>query len=74
MFRITKGANGEDKPVVYHFNMMQASSFILAQRFAMTDRDVLYIGNAAANQPSKLVQIVSQLFFPLVALQNSGVF
>jgi polysaccharide export outer membrane protein len=74
VFRITKGANGEDKPVVYHFNMMRASSLILAQRFAMTDKDVLYIGNAAANQPSKLVQIVSQLFFPLVALQNAGVF
>ena len=74
VFRITKGANGEDKPVVYHFNMMQASSLILAQRFAMTDKDVLYIGNAAANQPSKLVQIVSQLFFPLVALQNAGIF
>lgn len=74
VFRITKGANGEDKPVVYHFNMMRASSLILAQRFAMTDKDVLYIGNAAANQPSKLVQIISQLFFPLVALQNAGVF
>lgn len=74
VFRITKGANGEDKPVVYHFNMMQASSFILAQRFAMTDKDVLYVGNATANQPSKLVQIVSQLFFPLVALQNAGIF
>lgn len=74
VFRITKGANGEDKPVVYHFNMMQASSLILAQRFAMTDKDVLYIGNAAANQPSKLVQIVSQLFFPLVVLQNAGIF
>ena len=74
VFRITKGANGEDKPSVYHFNMMQASSFILVQRFAMTDKDVLYVGNAAANQPSKLVQVVSQLFFPLVALQNSGVF
>jgi polysaccharide export outer membrane protein len=74
VFRMAKGSNGEDKPIVYHFNMMRASSFILAQRFAMADKDVLYIGNAAANQPSKLVQIVSQLFFPLVALQNAGVF
>lgn len=70
IFRISKGANGEDAPIVYHFNMMRASSYLLAQRFAMTDKDVLYIGNAAANQPTKLVQIVSQLFFPLVALQN----
>lgn len=73
VFRISKGANGEDKPVVYHFDMMRASSYVLAQRFAMADKDVLYIGNAAANQPTKLVQIVSQLFFPLVALQNAGV-
>lgn len=71
VFRINKGSNGEEQPVVYHFNMMRASSFLLAQRFAMADKDVLYFGNAAANQPTKLTQIISQLFFPLVALQNA---
>ena len=55
-------------PTVYHFNMMEASSYILAQRFKMQDKDVLYIGNAEANQPTKLVQIVSQLFFPLLTI------
>lgn len=70
VFRINKGPDGKDQPVVFHFNMMQASSYLLAQRFAMSDKDVLYIGNAAANQPTKLTQIISQLFFPLVALQN----
>ena len=70
VFRFAPGANGENQPTVYHFNMMQASSFLLAQRFPMTDEDVLYIGNADANQPTKLVQIVSQLFFPLLTLQN----
>ena len=70
VFRIEKGADGADRPVVYHVNMMQASSYILTQRFAMIDKDVLYVGNAAANQPTKLVQIVSQLFFPLAALDN----
>lgn len=70
VFRITKGTDGEDKPVVFHFNMMQASNYILAQRFMMNDKDVLYVGNADANQPAKLMQIVSQLFFPLVTLQN----
>mgnify|MGYP000600215549 CR=1 FL=1 len=70
IFRINKGPDGSDSPTVYHFNMMRASNFLLAQRFAMSDKDVLYIGNAAANQPTKLTQIISQLFFPLVALQN----
>lgn len=68
VFRLVLKDDGTEVPTVYHFNMMQASSYILAQRFAMRDKDVLYVGNAAANQPSKLVQIVSQLFFPLVTL------
>lgn len=70
VFRFIKVEGGAERPVVYHLNMMEASSFLLAQRFPMADKDVLYIGNAAANQPTKLTQIISQLFFPLVALQN----
>lgn len=68
VFRLVPQTDGTEMPTVYHFNMMEASSYILAQRFAMRDKDVLYVGNAEANQPSKLVQIVSQLFFPLVTL------
>lgn len=68
VFRILEGPYGTASPTVYHFNMMEASSYILAQRFAMRDKDVLYVGNAEANQPSKLVQVISQLFFPLVTL------
>lgn len=71
VFRFAKGADGKETPVVYHLNMMRAGSYLLAQRFYMTDKDVLYVGNAAANQPTKLVQIISQLFFPLVALQSA---
>lgn len=68
VFRNIKGPDGTDTPTVYHFNMMEASSYILAQRFRMQDKDVLYVGNAEANQPTKLVQIISQLFFPLITL------
>lgn len=70
LFRIIKNPDGSESPTVYHFNMMEAPTFILAQRFAITDKDVLYIGNAEANQPTKLVQIISQLFFPLVTLEG----
>lgn len=72
VFRIDRDAKGTAVPIVYHFNMMEASSFILAQTFAMRDKDVVYVGNALANQPSKLIQVLSQLFFPLVALQQAG--
>jgi polysaccharide export outer membrane protein len=72
VFRIDRDEAGKEIPIVYHFNMMQASSYILAQKFEMKDKDVVYVGNALANQPSKLIQVLSQLFFPLVALQQAG--
>jgi polysaccharide export outer membrane protein len=71
VFRLEAGADGGEVPVVYHLDMMQGGSFFLAQRFAMQDKDVLYVGNAAANQPGKLVQLISQLFSPVVAVQGT---
>lgn len=68
LFRYIKDDEGNDTPVVYHVNMMNAGSYFLAQRFAMRDKDVLYFGNAASNQPGKLLQLVSQLFTPLVTV------
>jgi polysaccharide export outer membrane protein len=38
----------------------------------MRDKDLLYIGNARANQPSKLVQIISQLFSPIVTATSAA--
>lgn len=73
VFRFERNGDVEE-PVVYHLNMMKAGGYFVSQRFMMTDKDVLYIGNAQANQPSKLVQIISQLFSPIVsitALNNS---
>lgn len=65
VFRYVPDAQGVDQPVVYHMNMMKPGAYFLSQRFQMRDRDVLYIGNARANQPTKLVQLISQLFLPL---------
>jgi polysaccharide export outer membrane protein len=45
--------------------MMRPGAYLLAQKFRMHDRDVLYVGNARANQMSKFVQILSQLFVPV---------
>lgn len=70
VFRYVKNGEGLEAPTVYHLNMMKAQSYFLAQKFKMSDRDVLYIGNARANQPSKLVQIVSQLFAPIITARN----
>ena len=57
--------------MVYHLNMMKTLSYFLAQRFVMLDKDVLYFGNAAANQPSKLSQLISQLFSPILTVTSA---
>lgn len=71
VFRYVADKNNVAQPVVYHINMMKAGNYFLAQRFAMQDKDVVYIGNARANQPSKLIQIISQLFAPIVTVTSA---
>jgi polysaccharide export outer membrane protein len=65
VFRYVPQANGTEQPTVYHLNMMRPGAYLLSQRFAMRDRDVLYVGNARANQLTKFVQLLSQLFVPV---------
>ncbi len=71
LFRYEKDEQGNDVPKVYHLNMMKAGTYFLAQRFMMRDQDVLYFGNAAANRPGKLAQLVSQMFTPLMTVTNA---
>lgn len=71
VFRYVADADGKPRPVVYHINMMRTGSYFLAQQFAMRDKDVLYFGNARANQPSKLIQLVSQLFSPILTVTSA---
>ena len=68
LFRYVRDEQGNEAPVVYHLNMMKTGSYFLAQRFTMQDKDVLYFGNAAANQPSKLFSLISQLFTPIMTV------
>ncbi len=71
IFRYVRGADGVEVPVVYHLDMMKTGGYFLAQRFPIQDKDVLYFGNAAANQPSKLVQLISQLFSPILTVTSA---
>jgi polysaccharide export outer membrane protein len=65
VFRYVRQPKGTEQPTVYHLNMMHAGAYLLSQRFRMRDGDVLYVGNARANQPVKFVQVLSQLFVPV---------
>ncbi|TCU51472.1 polysaccharide export outer membrane protein [Novosphingobium sp. PhB57] len=63
--------NTQTSPVAYRINMMRAQNYFLAQQFMMHDKDVIYIANASANQPLKVVQALGQLFSPVIAIQNA---
>ncbi|CAN5318869.1 polysaccharide biosynthesis/export family protein [soil metagenome] len=71
LFRYKRDEKGIEVPVVYHLNMMKGGSYLFSQRFAMHDKDVLYFGNAAANQPTKAIQLVSQLFSPILTVTSA---
>jgi polysaccharide export outer membrane protein len=64
-------ATGIAYPVAYRINLMKAENYFLSQRFTMRDKDMIYIGNASANQPLKLVQALGQLFAPVLSVQNA---
>lgn len=70
VFRYVLQPDGSEHPTVYHFNMMRPGAYLLSQRFAMRDRDVLYVGNARANQLSKFVNLLSQLFVPIATART----
>lgn len=58
------------QPTIYRLNLLQPASYFLAQRFAMRDKDVLYVSNAGINRTAKFVNIINQLFSPFVAVRT----
>lgn len=71
LFRYVPNPKGTMEPVVYHINMMKTGAYFLIQNFRMHDKDVLYFGNARANQPAKVIQLVSQLFSPIATVTSA---
>jgi polysaccharide export outer membrane protein len=45
-------------PVVYHVNLKDPQSLLLAQRVEMRDKDVLYVSNSPSTEVLKLFQLV----------------
>jgi polysaccharide export outer membrane protein len=58
-----------ERPIIYRLNMLDPASYFIAQRFKMRDKDVIYVANASANQPSKFLGVINQLFAPFVTVR-----
>lgn len=71
LFRYVKGADGVDRPTVYHVNMLKPQSYFLAQKFILENKDVIYVAGAKANEPIKLLQTIGQVFTPFLLAKGA---
>ena len=55
-------------PVAYHLNLREPAALFAARRFAMRDKDILYVSNAPLAEIGKVVQLVQMVGQP--ALQG----
>ena len=59
-------------PVVYQVDMRLASSLFHARRFAMRDKDILYVSNAPIPEAEKMLRLVGTLTAPAVSTYRLG--
>lgn len=52
------------RPIIYRLDLMDPGSYFLAQRFAMQDKDLIYIANARTDRLQKLIGIISSVASP----------
>jgi len=65
---------GEMVPVVYNFDFGDPKTYFLAQRFAVQDKDIIYVSNAKTGGIQKFFQLFGTLTAPVVtgaAINNS---
>lgn len=67
VFRLEKDEEGKLMPTVYQLDMLKPESYFLAQLFPVRDKDVILIANSSSNLTQKLVNLVNQLFSPILA-------
>jgi polysaccharide export outer membrane protein len=63
--RLQTGPDGSS-PVVYRLDLSDAKSYFLAQRFAMHDKDIIYVANADFNELQKFFSLLNTLTGPII--------
>jgi len=64
---------GDGAPVAYLFDLDHAASFFLTRRFAMQDKDIIYVANAPTVELQKLLDIFRATTGSALALNTTGV-
>ena len=55
-------------PTVYIINMRDPASLLLARKFSMHDKDILYVSNSPLNDLQKFLGIVSTVASPVISV------
>ncbi len=55
-------------PTVYVINLRDPASLLLARKFSMHDKDILYVSNSPLNDLQKLIGIISTVTGPVVSV------
>lgn len=73
LFRSGQNSATPNAPrMVYKINLMDPTAYFAMQELKIRDKDLIYVANARANMPSKLISILNQLFAPVVTLKAIG--
>ena len=57
-------------PVIYRVDMKNPSTFFVAQRFPLQDKDVLYVANATGTELQKFLNLVLSGLYPIFNIYN----
>lgn len=57
-------------PVVYRVDLRNPASFFVMQRFAVADKDLLYVSNAPAAELQKFLNLVFSIAYPVINTIN----
>jgi polysaccharide export outer membrane protein len=59
-------------PVVYKLNFRDASSYFLARKFEVRDKDMIYVANAPGNELQKFLNLIGSALGPSLSAASVG--
>lgn len=63
---VAAGVDGGVSPIVYRFNLRDGKTYLLAQKFPIRDKDVIFVADAGAAQAQKLATLLQTVTGPVI--------
>lgn len=57
-------ANNEGVPTIYHLNLRDPTGLVLAKKFSMHDKDIVYVTNSRLDDFQKVFSVINQVTMP----------